>query len=71
MTVDIKKMFEEANDAYEKERGSIENTALREIIKIERDNYYNKNISQARLKSIREIISNCSATGKSNDSSKR
>jgi len=61
MTDDIKKMLKDANEAYEKERSTTENIALREIIKVERENYYNKSVPQARLKSIREIISKYSA----------
>ena len=57
MTDDIKEILKEANDEYEKEKSLTENIALREIMKIEHESYYNKSVSHSRLKSIREILS--------------
>ena len=57
MTIDTKIMFEEAKKELEKENGSPLNLALRKIIKIERDHFYNSGTAHSRLRDIRDVIS--------------
>ena len=57
MLDEFKEMLNSAAKDYEKDRNLPRNKALREIIALEKANYYNKNISSSRLKDIKNIIS--------------
>ena len=62
MTIDTKALFEKAKEELKEERNSPINVALRKIMKIERNHYYNKGSSHSRLKDIRGVISDYSNT---------
>lgn len=53
---DIKEMLMKANSELEAEESLPENQVLKEIIKIEREHFYNKGVSGSRLKEIRKLI---------------
>lgn len=57
MTIDTKELFEEAKRELEEDRNSPISLALRKIIKIERNHYYNNGTAHSRLRDIRGIIS--------------
>ena len=63
MTEDVKALFSEALGDLEKQRNSPVSKALREIIALEKANYYNKRVLHSRLKSIKAIISKYSQEG--------
>jgi hypothetical protein len=53
---DLRKNFAAALEEVEREKNSPENKAIREIIAVVRNFYYNKGVATQRVKDIRSII---------------
>lgn len=53
---DLRKNFAAALEEVEREKNSPENKAIREIIAVVRNFYYNKGVAAQRVKDIRSII---------------